>query len=206
MLYRFNDQGDCVGDTWHESIDAAQTGAANEYGAYVHGWIYLQPEVKDAHRFYKESKPFLRKLDHRVAAAAKYLYRAGLIVSYGRRMGYEPVVYENLDDINREEFDDIVRSALDAADAVFAEPVDGLTEIPWESRCINEARKFALRCASLRASNPYDKPPLEAIIRDLMMELWGFGFSQTEIRTAMEQAVVDMPRYAAGEERRGDKK
>ena len=36
----------------------------------------------------------------------------------------------------------------------------------------------------------------------LMTELWDKGFSQTEIREAFTGAVTDMPRYAAGEERR----
>ncbi len=36
----------------------------------------------------------------------------------------------------------------------------------------------------------------------LMTELWDQGFSQTEIREAFEAALVAMPDYAAGEERR----
>jgi hypothetical protein len=35
-----------------------------------------------------------------------------------------------------------------------------------------------------------------------MTELWDRNFSQTEIRTAFEEAIIDMPRYTAGEERR----
>jgi len=35
-----------------------------------------------------------------------------------------------------------------------------------------------------------------------MTELWDRNFSQSEIRTAFEVAISDMPRYAAGEERR----
>jgi hypothetical protein len=35
----------------------------------------------------------------------------------------------------------------------------------------------------------------------LMTELWDRNFSQTEIRAA-RSAIEDMPRYAAGEERR----
>ncbi len=78
-------------------------------------------------------------------------------------------------------------------------------EIPWEGRCLNEAHTFALRCVKLRDSNPYDRPALEVIMVDLMSELWDHLFSQTEIRTAFEQAVSALPRYAAGEERRGDR-
>ena len=35
-----------------------------------------------------------------------------------------------------------------------------------------------------------------------MTELWDRNFSQSEIQTAFEAAISDMPRYAAGEERR----
>jgi hypothetical protein len=64
---------------------------------------------------------------------------------------------------------------------------------------------FAQHCAELRDSNTYDKPILEVIMPYLMTELWDRGFSQSEIRTAFERAVAEMPRYAAGEQRRGDK-
>lgn len=43
---------------------------------------------------------------------------------------------------------------------------------------------------------------LPKAINCLMTELWDKGFSQTEIRQAFNAAVTDMPRYAAGEERR----
>lgn len=41
------------------------------------------------------------------------------------------------------------------------------------------------------------------MINTLMTELWDNGFSQTEIRVAFEEAIRDLPRYAAGQERRG---
>jgi hypothetical protein len=78
-------------------------------------------------------------------------------------------------------------------------------EIPWEGRCLNEAHQFALRCLELRDSNPYDRPALEVIISNLMTELWDRCFSQSEIRAAFERALTELPRYAAGEERRGDR-
>jgi hypothetical protein len=43
---------------------------------------------------------------------------------------------------------------------------------------------------------------LDFIINCFVTELWDRNFSQSEIRTAFEGAVLDMPRYAAGEERR----
>ena len=78
-------------------------------------------------------------------------------------------------------------------------------EVPWEVRCLGEAYDFVLRCVELRNSNPYDRPALEVIIVDLTTELWDRGFSQSEIRTAFEQALHQLPAYAAGEERRGDR-
>jgi len=76
-------------------------------------------------------------------------------------------------------------------------------DIPWEGQCLVAADAFASRCAELYSSNPYSEVPLQRIINTLMTELWDRGFSQSEIRSAFEKAVADMPRYAAGEERRG---
>jgi len=78
-------------------------------------------------------------------------------------------------------------------------------EIPWEGKCVDEAATFARKCAELKRTNPYDFPALDRLMNDLMTELWDNGFSQTEIRSAFETAVADIPRYGAGEERRGDK-
>src|SRR5262249_5470575 len=78
-------------------------------------------------------------------------------------------------------------------------------EIPWEGQCSDAAYEFALRCAVLVAQkpHPHEVPaPLEYILNALMTELWDRNFSQGEIRTAFEGAIKDMPRYAAGEERR----
>lgn len=76
-------------------------------------------------------------------------------------------------------------------------------QIPWEGKCIEEAHVFAKRCAQLYAENPYSERPLERIINDLMTELWEMELSQTKIPTAFTDAIADMPRYAAGVERRG---
>jgi hypothetical protein len=78
-------------------------------------------------------------------------------------------------------------------------------EVPWESRCLTEAHKFSLRCVELRDSNPYGRPFLDEIIPTLMTELWDRGFNQSEIRSAFERALLELPLYAAGENRRGDK-
>jgi hypothetical protein len=74
---------------------------------------------------------------------------------------------------------------------------------PWEGRVSKAAWAFARECIDLRNSNPYELVALDRIINTLMTELWDNGFSQSEIRTAFEQAIADMPRYAAGQERRG---
>ena len=76
-------------------------------------------------------------------------------------------------------------------------------EIPWEGQCSDAAYEFALRCAVLATSNPYNSSaPLNGIINALMTELWDRNFSQAEIRTAFVEAIEDMPRYTAGQERR----
>jgi hypothetical protein len=76
-------------------------------------------------------------------------------------------------------------------------------EVPWEGQCADAAYWFALRCAELVTENPYKfAAPLNGIITDFMTELWDRNFSQTEIRAAFEEAIKNMPRYAAGAERR----
>ncbi|MBX3577488.1 MAG: hypothetical protein KF723_09765 [Rhizobiaceae bacterium] len=78
-------------------------------------------------------------------------------------------------------------------------------EIPWEAQCHAVAATFARRCRELYDQNPYDEAPLESVINTFMTELWDSGFSQSEIAKAFEDAILDMLRYAAGKERRGDK-
>ena len=75
-------------------------------------------------------------------------------------------------------------------------------DTPWEGLCSDAACDFARKCAELKRSNPYELDTLEEIINTLMTELRDNGFSQSEIRKAFENAILDMPRYAAGEERR----
>ena len=70
-----------------------------------------------------------------------------------------------------------------------------------ELRAIAAAASFAQTCAALNRA-PDARMALDDIMNTLMTELWDQGFSQTEIRTAFQMAIVDLPRYAAGEERR----
>ena len=77
-------------------------------------------------------------------------------------------------------------------------------EASWEVQCDNAVRAFSQQCRDFKKSNPYDLVALDRVINTLMTELWDNGFSQTEIRSAFEQALADMPRYAAGREKRSD--
>jgi hypothetical protein len=53
----------------------------------------------------------------------------------------------------------------------------------------------------LHDSDPHaDIPILDRAMSTLATEFWDCCFSQTEIRTAFEQAIADLSRYAAGEE------
>ena len=81
---------------------------------------------------------------------------------------------------------------------------DDLTEADrWHKRSTDVAWVFAKEVAELAKSNPSELPSvLNSVVNNLMTELWDFNFSQTEIRTAFEQAIKDMPRYTGGQERR----
>ncbi|MEI9932128.1 MAG: hypothetical protein WDM89_16690 [Rhizomicrobium sp.] len=80
-------------------------------------------------------------------------------------------------------------------------------EIPWEGRCLDAATVFAESCRQLKKENPYPEiDALQNIASALVTELWDRFFSQTEIRSAFEEALASLPRYAAGEDRRGDKR
>jgi hypothetical protein len=57
---------------------------------------------------------------------------------------------------------------------------------------------FALRCAEISTKSGHPADPLR------LTELWDRNFSQTEIRAAFEDAISDLPRYAAGQERRSE--
>jgi hypothetical protein len=83
-------------------------------------------------------------------------------------------------------------------------------EVPWEGQRVEASYEFALRCRELRESYPYQgdhrlPSVLHQITEDLVTELWDQGFSQTEISAAFKGALETLPRYTAGEDRRGDK-
>ena len=78
-------------------------------------------------------------------------------------------------------------------------------EALWSSGYMNVTYEFAAQCAKFRDTNPCERPALEEIMAFLMTELWDRSFSQSEIRSAFQRALEEMPGYAAGEERRGDR-
>lgn len=62
-------------------------------------------------------------------------------------------------------------------------------------------QQFSQALRELHQSNPWpDLPLLPQAMNHLMTELWDRGFSQTEIRQAFNDALADLPRYAAGAE------
>jgi hypothetical protein len=79
-----------------------------------------------------------------------------------------------------------------------------LTEEPWDAYSMTATSNFALRCAEISTKSGHPADPLRHIMVSLMTELWDRNFSQTEIRAAFEDAISDLPRYAAGQERRSE--
>ena len=77
-------------------------------------------------------------------------------------------------------------------------------ETAWNLKALNASYVFALACLEQRKNNPSQKDVLTYILNDLVTELWDMGFSQSEVKVAFSDAVVNLRRYAAGEDRRGD--
>lgn len=76
-------------------------------------------------------------------------------------------------------------------------------ETQWVADSSDLGSDFARGCRKLCHENPSrHAAPLDHIMITMMTELWDIGFSQTEIRNAFSEAVRDITRYAAGEERR----
>lgn len=74
----------------------------------------------------------------------------------------------------------------------------------WNSKNYEAAYVFAAQCARLYLSPPAAEIPLMAIVNTLVTELWDRNFSQQEITRAFESAISDLPRYAAGQQRRNE--
>ena len=75
------------------------------------------------------------------------------------------------------------------------------TDDHWQSESLRAVQQVAESLRELHQSNPWlELPLLPRAMNHLMTELWDRGFSQSEIRQAFNEAVRDMPRYAAGDE------
>lgn len=48
FLFRYAQNGEVVGDTWHTSIDEAKEQADSEYGDFISEWVSVPDTVKDA--------------------------------------------------------------------------------------------------------------------------------------------------------------
>jgi hypothetical protein len=47
FLYRYDAQGECVGDTWHMSVDDAKEQANYEYGSEVLNWQSTPQDIQN---------------------------------------------------------------------------------------------------------------------------------------------------------------
>jgi hypothetical protein len=73
----------------------------------------------------------------------------------------------------------------------------------WQLRYETAVFQFSNALKDLHQNNPWPELPiLPKALSYLMTELWDNGFSQTEIRSAYEEAIAELPGYAAGEESR----
>ena len=71
----------------------------------------------------------------------------------------------------------------------------------WQTRLNDASYRFSVALRELNDTNPWpDNPVLAQAINALATELWDRCFSLTEIKTALEEAATDLPRYAAGQE------
>ncbi len=72
----------------------------------------------------------------------------------------------------------------------------------WQLRRLDVTVDYAAALRVLHDTNPWPETDLLTdAITYLMTELWDLGFSQTQIRSAFNHAVADMPRYAGEEVR-----
>lgn len=51
FLYRYSIKGECVGDTWHQSVDDAKHQATYEYEGLVGEWFEVSPQIVDVVNF-----------------------------------------------------------------------------------------------------------------------------------------------------------
>jgi hypothetical protein len=71
----------------------------------------------------------------------------------------------------------------------------------WQTKLYEVAYRFSVAVRELNDTNPWpENPVLPQAVNTLATELWDRCFSLTDIRTALEDAAADLPRYAAGQE------
>ena len=71
----------------------------------------------------------------------------------------------------------------------------------WQTKILEAPYDLSRVLKDLHVTNPWPEyPVLEQAMNTLATELWDRCFSLTEIRSAFEKAVADLPRYAAGQE------
>lgn len=79
--------------------------------------------------------------------------------------------------------------------------LDQVARDEWQTRLYDASYQFGTAIRELNDTNPWpESPVLAQAISTLATELWDRRFSLTEIRTALEEAAADLPRYAAGRE------
>ena len=71
----------------------------------------------------------------------------------------------------------------------------------WQTRLYEATYRYSVALRELNDTNPWPElPVLGNALNTLATELWDRCFGLTEIRTALEDAFSDLPRYAAGQE------
>ena len=74
-------------------------------------------------------------------------------------------------------------------------------EDQWQGELFAAPARLATSLKELHLSNPWpEHVALEHAMNTLATELWDRGFRLSEVRKAFEDAVADLPRYAAGQE------
>ena len=62
-LYRYDDNNNCVGDTWHTTLDDALDQATYEYESNLSKWHHIPYEVKDIQEFIMETERISENID-----------------------------------------------------------------------------------------------------------------------------------------------
>jgi len=82
-----------------------------------------------------------------------------------------------------------------------ADELDQQSRDDWQTRLYEAAHQFSVQLKELHETNPWpEHKVLDQAINTLATKLWDRCFSLTEIKTALNDAAADLPRYAAGEE------